>query len=150
MQFAFCVLIGVLACTTQLRTQNSPLLGNWQDATGSTIQIERCPSGICLKVFSLGLGAPTTTDVHNPDPALRARALCNLEIGSRFQLSDATHAFGGILYDPKSGRTYHGVIAMEGGDLKLHGYVGAPIFGRTEIWHRALSISPCCHAPGTP
>ncbi|MGB6193289.1 MAG: DUF2147 domain-containing protein [Terracidiphilus sp.] len=120
------------------------MFGNWREPTGSIIQVARCPSGICLRLISLSTSAPVSTDVHNPDPGLRHRSLCGLEIGTRFHLSDATHASGGSLYDPKSGNTYHGTMAVEGGILKLRGYVGMPMFGRTEVWKRVTATAASC------
>jgi uncharacterized protein (DUF2147 family) len=140
-------MIAIMANASPLQVHDSPILGDWQEPAGSIIQIEECSTGICLRLLSLGSKAPSTTDLHNTDAALRGRLLCNLEIGSHFDLSDATHATGGMLYDPKSGRTYRGTMVVEGDTLKLRGYVGAPIFGRTESWRRfAGGVASC---PGT-
>jgi uncharacterized protein (DUF2147 family) len=131
--------------SSPLQVHDSPILGDWQEPTGSIIQIEECSAGICLRLLSLGPKAPSTTDLHNTDAALRGRLLCNLEIGSHFDLTDATHASGGRLYDPKSGRTYSGTMVVKGDTLKLRGYVGEPIFGRTEIWRRFAGGVASCH-----
>jgi hypothetical protein len=85
--------------------------------------------------------------MRNPDPKLRERPLCGLQIGDGFVEVDAQHARGGHLYDPRSGRTYSGQMTAEGNLLRLRGYVGLPILGRTEIWARA-SKPPPCPAPG--
>jgi uncharacterized protein (DUF2147 family) len=127
----------VLATPTSLKAQTSPMLGNWLEPGGAVIQIEACSSGICLRLISLAPDNPANVDNQNPDPAKRSRPLCNLEIGSSFHLDDATHASGGTLYDPKSGRTYHGTITLDGNVLRLRGYIGVPLFGRTETWRRA-------------
>lgn len=137
----------VLAFTvnpTPFNAQTSPMLGDWRDPTGSIIRIERCPSGICLRLISLSPSAPGSTDVHNPDPAQRHRALCGLEIGRRFHFTDPVHLSGGTVYDPKSGNTYRGVMEVKGNILKLHGYVGLPIFGRTEVWQRVEAKEQSC------
>ena len=43
----------------------------------------------------------------------------------------------GRVYDPESGKTYQGRITLEQEDtLKLRGFVGAPVFGRTSTWTR--------------
>ena len=59
-----------------------------------------------------------------------------LEIGRGFRLTDPAHAEDGTLYDPKSGKTYHGVMESAGDKLKLRGYVGIKALGRTEVWTR--------------
>lgn len=141
---AFAAALALTVAPSTPIAQASPIFGNWREPTGSIIEIARCPSGICLRLIYPSPSAPVSTDVHNPDPGLRHRSLCGLEIGSRFHLSDATHASGGSLYDPKSGNTYHGTMTVEGDILKLRGYVGMPVFGRTEVWKRATANAASC------
>ena len=40
---------------------------------------------------------------------------------------------------PGAGNTYRGTLWVEGDKLKLCGYVGVPLFGRTETWQRVTS-----------
>jgi uncharacterized protein (DUF2147 family) len=88
--------------------------------------------------------AGATTDFHNPDTALRNRSLCGLQIGSRFTLTDSSHAEGGTLYDPKSGKTYRGNLTAEGSTLHLRGYVGIPLLGASQEWSRPEGpVTPC-------
>jgi len=147
MRFAVIFVVVVVVCMgASLHAQASSIVGDWQEPGGAVIEIEPCTSGLCLRLLSLSPHSPDTTDVNNPDAALRRRALCNLEIGSQFHLSDATHASGGMLYDPKSGRTYRGTMDVEGNSLHLRGYVGIPLFGRTEVWQRVSGTVAPCHA----
>jgi uncharacterized protein (DUF2147 family) len=46
---------------------------------------------------------------------------------------------GGMVLDPETGKVYRASIALEGGGkgLRLHGYIGIPLLGRTEHWVRA-------------
>lgn len=55
--------------------------------------------------------------------------------------SDALEWTGEIL-DPASGRVYKGQLELtaDGKWVKLRGYVGIPLFGRTQIWRRFGSI----------
>jgi uncharacterized protein (DUF2147 family) len=129
--------------------QVSSILGDWGEPTGSIVRIERCSTDICLQLIDLSPSAPISTDVHNPDPAQRHRALCGLEIGRQFHFTDPTHVSGGTLYDPRSGDTYRGAMAVEGDILKLRGYIGMPIFGRTEVWRRVMVKVPSCADTGT-
>lgn len=137
------VLIMASACTS---AQDVPFLGDWQEPGGSVVRIEHCGNDLCMKIDILSSTAPSTTDTHNPDASLRNRSLCNLQIGSGFHMDDATHASGGQLYDPKSGNTYHGKMTVEGDTLNLRGYVGVPLFGRTEVWRRVPPASTVCRA----
>jgi uncharacterized protein (DUF2147 family) len=120
------------------------VLGDWTEPGGSVILVEHCASGVCAKLTRIAADVPTAKDGHNPDVALRSRPMCGLEIGHGFTLNDPDHAKDGTLYDPKSGKTYHGEMTAEGSALKLRGYVGIPLFGRTETWHRpSAPVAPC-------
>jgi len=46
---------------------------------------------------------------------------------------------GGQVLDPETGKIYHASLAVEDGGqkLRLHGYIGIPLLGRTEYWVRA-------------
>ena len=110
--------------------------GYWQEPSGAVIQIAPCTEGLCLKIVALPAGDHPHNDVYNPDRGLRGRPLCGLSIGRGFAQTDARHADGGHLYDPKSGRTYSGSMSAEGNTLRLRGYVGISLFGRTETWSR--------------
>jgi uncharacterized protein (DUF2147 family) len=119
------------------------VMGDWKSPTNSIVRVYACGSDICLKVVKLSPDAPETTDKENPDASLRARSLCELTVGTGFHQDDATHLSGGHLYDPKSGHTYRGTIVAEGDTLKLHGYIGVSLFGRTETWQRVPAVEAC-------
>ena len=121
------------------------VFGRLAGAVGTIVRIDPCSSGFCMRIMFLSPTADATTDIHNPDATLRARSLCALELGSRFHSSDATHASGGAIYDPKSGNTYRGQMVVDGDLLRLRGYVGFSLFGRTEIWHRVHQSVASCH-----
>ena len=127
-----------------LSAQAAGVIGDWQDPTQSIIHIDRCGTDICLWLVALGPAAPSLVDIHNPEPPQRNRALCGLQIGSGFALLDTNHAAGGMLYDPKTGKTYRGKMTAEGAKLNLRGYVGIPLFGASETWTRHTgTVGPC-------
>lgn len=128
------------------------LFGDWLTPLGSVVRIGSCPNGVCLWIAELSSTAAATTDIDNPNPALRSRQLCGLKVGSGFHLDNTKQASGGTLYDPETGKTYHGVMtvekevkgAVENTALRLRGYVGIPLFGRTETWRRYTGhVSSC-------
>lgn len=119
------------------------LFGNWKTADGSIVRTAPCAQALCIKILAVAPTAPGSLDRNNPVAALRNRSLCNLEIGSNFTIAGGTQATDGHLYDPQSGKTYKGNIALDGDTLKLRGYVGIALFGRTEIWHRTADVKPC-------
>ena len=117
--------------------------GDWKTADGSVVRTFPCAASLCIKIVTITPTAPGTVDFHNPDASLRSRSLCNLEIGSGFALRGDSEASGGRLYDPESGKTYQGNLSLDGDVLKLRGYVGISLFGRTETWHRATGVKAC-------
>ncbi len=136
----------LLIAPIALCSQENGVLGNWKDPTGSVIRIGQCGAQVCLWIASLSSSAPSTTDIHNPQPGERKRALCGLQIGSGFTLRDSNHAAGGTLYDPKTGKTYHGAMTAEDAKLQLRGYVGIPLFGESQTWTRTTEPPNACTA----
>ena len=122
------------------------LEGDWVDPAGSVIRVYGCGAAVCAKVVTIEASAPGTRDEKNPNQALRGRSLCGLEIGQGFKRDNETHASGGTIYDPKSGKTYSGTMVAEGSSLKLRGYIGVSLFGRTETWKRATGAVKECKA----
>jgi uncharacterized protein (DUF2147 family) len=118
--------------------------GYWQEPLGGVIEVAPCAGALCLRIVALSPGKHPNTDAHNPDPKLRARALCRLIIGQNFTEIDRQHAVGGRLYDPRSGQTYSGIMTAEGGKLKLRGYLGIELFGRTQTWTRVGPSQATC------
>jgi uncharacterized protein (DUF2147 family) len=119
------------------------LMGTWREPTGSVIEIHPCGNDLCLRLVSISSKAPTQRDERNPDPSLRSRPLCRLEIGKGFHPEGEDKANDGALYDPKSGRTYRGSMARVGDKLYLRGYFGIKLFGATETWMKADAVSIC-------
>jgi uncharacterized protein (DUF2147 family) len=120
------------------------VLGYWQEPSGAVIQVAACGPKLCLQLVALSSANRPRTDVNNPDEKLRTRNLCGLRIGEGFTLTDPQHAEGGHLYDPKSGHTYSGSMSAEGNSLKLRGYLGIKLLGRTETWARVGQDHATC------
>jgi uncharacterized protein (DUF2147 family) len=118
------------------RAAQAGVTGYWQEPSGAVIQIAQCPQGLCLMIVALSSGYHPHVDVHNPAVKLRGRPLCGLRVGQGFTQTDSQHADGGHVYDPKSGRTYSGSMTAEGNTLKLRGYLGIKLLGRSETWIR--------------
>ncbi|MBS4060820.1 MAG: DUF2147 domain-containing protein [Bacteroidetes bacterium] len=77
------------------------------------------------------------TDKHNPDDKLKSRPTLGLEILKGFTFDGKKEWSGGEIYDPKSGKTYSSYMVFESKDvLKIRGYVGISLLGRTTSWTR--------------
>ena len=78
-------------------------------------------------------------DSENPDPSLRSRNIVGLRIMEGFEYLGNDRWSNGTIYDPENGETYKCRITLTGeGTLKVRGYVGISLFGRTSEWTPVL------------
>ncbi len=76
-------------------------------------------------------------DDNNPDADLRSRELLGLELFSGFHFDGDDRWVNGTIYDANSGKTYRCIITViNDNKIKVRGYIGVPLLGRTEIWTR--------------
>lgn len=141
-------LCATLGAATAVHAQTPALVGFWSTPSRAVVRIAPCGTKLCLNLVALPPGEPPKTDVHNPAAAQRGRPLCGLLIGEGFDETDPQHASGGHIYDPKSGHTYSGAMTAEGNLLKLRGYIGFSLFGRTEVWVRLQHAPVTCNNHG--
>ncbi len=127
----------------------------WAEGGYAQVEIRRCGDGtVCGQVVWLrhpfDENGCELRDAENPDAGLRSRPVVGMRILRDLQPSpdDPDEWNGGEIYDPGSGRTYGAVVAMEGPDrLRLRGYLGIRLLGRTTTWIRVGSENQC-RAPG--
>lgn len=87
-----------------------------------------------LKQHSGEIAVPL--DVNNDDKELQKRKLLGLNILTGFKYKDGEFT-GGRVYDPESGNTYKAYMELKTEDkIKLRGYIGISLFGRTSYWTR--------------
>ncbi len=118
------------------------IVGKWLNASGEG-QIQITKRGdkffgklVYLKFPNDDAGKPKV-DTKNPDESLRKRPLLNLEILKNFVYEGDQEYEDGTIYDPKSGKTYSCKMTLDGNNkLKVRGYVGISLIGRTEVWTR--------------
>jgi uncharacterized protein (DUF2147 family) len=134
----------LLTAVFTLRAQDSGIIGDWKTPLGSTVRFDRCGQQLCGWILFVSPSAPTTKDIYNPDNSLRTRPLCGMKIGSGFTLNSPASATGGLLYDPKTGRTYHSKMTANGDKLTVHGYWGVAFLSGSETWtHADAPANPC-------
>lgn len=84
-----------------------------------------------------GLAGKPKTDTNNPDENLRSRPIVGLQLVGGFTFGGGNEWIDGTIYNPRDGETYQCVMTLqEDGTLEVHGYVGIPLFGKTQIWTR--------------
>lgn len=77
------------------------------------------------------------TDVNNPDETKQSTPLMNLLILKGFKYKDKHNWADGTIYDPKNGKTYSCKMWFDDGkldELKIRGYIGISMIGRTDTW----------------
>ena len=91
-------------------------------------------------VFHGAIVGPTNDgrlDDENPDPKLRSRPLFGLRILEGFKAMSDEKWADGTIYDPNNGKTYSCTLELEDEQtLKVRGFIGVSLFGRTERWTR--------------
>ena len=125
------------------------IVGRWLNQKRiAVIEIYRAGNGYEGKIVWLkeraypagdpkGMAGRDRVDRENPDPALRSRKLLDLVIMRGFVADGEKSWSKGRLYDPESGKEYRGRMTLTAPDtLSLRGYVGLPVFGRSETWTR--------------
>jgi len=78
-------------------------------------------------------------DDENPDAELQKRPVMGLELLSGFVFDGDDEWEDGDIYDPKSGKTYscYMVFTDDAKDkLKVRGYIGFSLLGKTTYWTR--------------
>jgi uncharacterized protein (DUF2147 family) len=130
--------------------------GFWQDSDGEVIlEIKPCGGARCGKVAwlkqPLGPDGLALRDYRNPDPALRKRPVCGLEVVSGFK-KQADGTWGdGTVYVSDEGMSFSGYAEVLGPtQIKVTGYIGLAIFGASEVWTKVSKpVEPCLTAPTT-
>jgi uncharacterized protein (DUF2147 family) len=130
----------MLFTATNVFAQNPDVVfGEWYTAEGtSVVEIYKCDDLYCGKIVWLknpkNKEGKDKVDTKNLDEAKRNRKLMGLEILWGFKYKGEDQWEDGKIYDPKNGKTYSCKIKLEGNELKVRGFVGFSLFGRTTVW----------------
>ena len=116
------------------------LFGRWETGE-SHVEIYACGDLVCGRIAELDEpldeNGNEKFDENNPDPALRSRPILGLDLIAGFTRDGRSEWKGGTIYDPRNGKTYKCVMKLQrDGSLKVRGYVGVPMFGKTVVWTR--------------
>jgi uncharacterized protein (DUF2147 family) len=98
----------------------------------AVIQIAQCGPDVCGQIAGIKRGQ---TDPIPRDWA--GQSQCHLTIIRVRPSADRTGQteWTGTILDPRDGSAYHAIITLDASHhLQLRGYVGLPIFGRTQTW----------------
>ncbi len=119
-------------------------LGHWlTEDRDAVIAIGRCGNALCGEIAGIplsGAGEPVPTDYLN-------RSQCHLTIISG-AVPDGS-AWRARIIDPRDGGVYRATLRLDQeGRLLVRGYIGIPLFGRTQVWTRFTGPLPVdCRLP---
>ncbi|MEM8792425.1 MAG: DUF2147 domain-containing protein [Pseudomonadota bacterium] len=137
------------ADTVRANTDPSTIEGRW--LTGKrkvAVSIFPCGDAYCGRIDWLAKpryrGGELKIDRENPDPALRERPWCGIDIISGLRRKKSGVWSSGQVYNPKDGNTYDLEIKEKGESLKVRAYLGVKLLGKTEVWVRAPADVPGC------
>ena len=139
-KISFLILIALSANIASAQNADA-ILGKWLSATGEgQVQIYKKGNKYYgklswIKVPDKENGKPKL-DEHNPDKNLQSRPVLGIELLKNFTFDGNNVYEDGTIYDPKSGKTYSCKMTLKGDVLKIRGYIGISLIGRTENWTR--------------
>ncbi|MFL0414652.1 DUF2147 domain-containing protein [uncultured Sphingomonas sp.] len=114
-----------------------PIAGRWLTEDGSAIvQVGPCGGATCGRIATVVKAKPNapTTDVNNPNAALRNRPIVGMPILSDFK--DAGNDWRGRIYDPRNGKSYKSIVSRgEDGTLRVKGCIS--FLCQTQVWRPA-------------
>jgi uncharacterized protein (DUF2147 family) len=120
----------------------SAILGYWlSDLKKVVVEIYHCEENLCGKIVWLAKpyrkSGEFKRDDRNPDPALRDRGWCGIEVITGLKQKRDDFWRNGRFYYPKKGTTYDVDIELNGDDqLELRAYLGIRLLGTSKIWTR--------------
>lgn len=130
----------VLASDIACAADRDDIVGEWLTANGEAkirfaFESTQYVGRVTWLKTSTKDGKPVV-DENNPDPNLRTRQMMGAAIVWNMHF-DGKEYVDGLLYDPEHGKTYKGKAVVESTNrLSLRGYVGIPLFGKSETWTR--------------
>ncbi len=138
-KISVCLLLFLL---TNICFAQSGVIGKWHtidDVTGkvvSVVEIFEHNNKIYGKVQEIFNPKTRNRVCENCPGEDKNKTILGLTIIKGLEKDGESYCNGKIL-DPKTGKLYKCSIALEGKDkLKVHGYIGIPLFGRTQYWER--------------
>jgi uncharacterized protein (DUF2147 family) len=140
---SFILIASLLSFTALSQIKADDILGVWMTGGKEPAKIQIYKSGKKYYGKIIWLKNPTEngkqrTDGNNPDEAKRNNPIIGLELLTGFRFDGDDEWKGGDIYDPESGKTYSSYMYLKDKNtLKVRGYVGISLFGRTESWTRA-------------
>lgn len=129
------VVLGLMAPSTQAISPDA-ITGVWlTQKEDGYIEINKIGARYQGKIIGSPSGDTSRVDINNPQPQLRSRPLLGVVIIDDMMFAEDEWR-NGTIYDPDNGKTYRCRLSIADGELIVRGYIGNPLFGRTQRWTR--------------
>ena len=153
--FLAALLLATLPAVAKLVADEAKPTGLWlTEKKGLIVDLYECGEGqlcgrtVWMRKMTEKDGAPRL-DAKNPDPALRDRHWCGIEVITGLRERKGRWS-GGTVYDPKTGQSFDFELNPAGERLEARGYLGVPLLGKSEVWTRAEAGDVAfCHEPAS-
>ena len=125
-------------------TNGEDILGVWLTGSGKAhIRITKYGDKFGGKIIWLKepnrADGSVKKDDKNPDASKRSNTIMGLNNLLGFTYSGKNEYEGGTIYDPENGKTYKCVMELtDKNTLKVRGYIGFQLIGRTDTWTRVI------------
>lgn len=129
--------------------------GRWITESGNLeVAIARCvtePDALCGTVVRVIANRSMGGSGKEMQPVDSRPALGMTILSSLTSDSEDPPRWVGDLYNRENGKTYRCVLSLDAPDrLNVRGYVGLPVFGKTQIWQRATATTATSAGPAAP
>ena len=144
---ALTLAVMMLLAATVAADERVAVMGRWA-SDGSILEVVESEGSLTMTIVALldplylesddyGEPGQPKVDRNNPDESLRSQPILGLQLLSDYQFDGK---WQGKIYDPESGKLYSSNMRIDDGQLLMRGYIGAPMFGRTQKFE---PISSC-------
>ena len=128
------ILLNVGTITIAADKQTNDIVGMWDTGDGAQVEIYERDGKYHGKFLYFYDDPPGGgIDAKNPNPALRNRSLVGTDFLLNFELIDQKWKNGRI-YNPENGKLYKADLELREGVLKVRGWIGFRLLGRTVEW----------------
>ena len=112
------------------------IIGLWDTGDGAHVEMYERDGLYHGKFMHFYEEAPAGgVDAENPDLALRGRSLVGADFILNFTF-DGEKWKDGRIYNPENGKQYKADLELKDGVLKVRGWLGVRLLGRTVNWSR--------------
>jgi uncharacterized protein (DUF2147 family) len=143
MKSVLACMIGLMLCVAgqSYADDADAIVGEWFTKDSKAI-VQIYKSGDVYNGKIVWLKEPTyedgteKRDKNNPDEARQQDKIIGMNLVKGFTYKGDLQWKDGTIYDPDNGKTYSCKMKLDGDELKVRGFIGISLIGRSQVWHR--------------